>query len=289
MKFHVLHPKAVIISTVIMNRSSFLLSSSSIFTASFSFPVVVTNFSFRDHHHFLSRGITIWSFLIFHRMEEKSFREVVAGVVENLDGKKTAIVRDEEACSTVEPFIGMEFESEEVAKSFYDNYATCMGFVMRVDAFRRSMRDGSVVWRRLVCNKEGFRRSRPRRSESRKPRAVTREGCKALIVVKRDKSAAKWVVTKFVKEHNHPLLPLVANARRSSQLSHTPDEKDAKIRELSAELSRERRRCAALQQQLDMVLMEMEQHSNHLSVNINNVIQSVREIESNTFTKPPLS
>lgn len=150
-------------------------------------------------------------------VEEKSFREVVAGVVENLDGKKTATVRDEE-----EPFIGMEFESEEVAKSFYDNYATCMGFVMRVDAFRRSMRDGSVVWRRLVCNKEGFRRSRPRRSESRKPRAVTREGCKALIVVKRDKSAGKWVVTKFVKEHNHPLLPLVANARRSCQLSHTP-------------------------------------------------------------------
>lgn len=242
-------------------------------------------------------------------VEEKSFREVVAGVVENSDGKKTVTVTDEEACSTVDPFIGMEFESEEVAKSFYDNYAACMGFVMRVDAFRRSMRDGTVVWRRLVCNKEGFRRSRPRRSESRKPRAVTREGCKALIVVKRDKSSGKWVVTKFVKEHNHPLLPLVANARRSCHLSQTPvrsnvepkadcfpsefeescdlqDEKDAKIRELSAELSRERRRCAALQQQLDLVLKEMEEHSNHLSVNINNVIQSVREIESNTFTKP---
>lgn len=66
---------------------------------------------------------------------------------------------------------------------------------------------------------------------------------------------------------------------------HFQDKKDAKIRELSTELSRERGRCAALQQQLDMVLNVMEEHANHLSVNINNVIHSVREIESNTFTK----
>ncbi|XP_009147067.1 protein FAR1-RELATED SEQUENCE 5 [Brassica rapa] len=191
----------------------------------------------------------------------------------------------EEASSVVEPFIGMEFESEEATKSFYDSYATRTGFVMRVDAFRKSMRDGTVVWRRLVCNKEGFRRSKPRRSESRKPRAITREGCKALIVVKKDKSG-KWIVTKFVKEHNHPLLSLLANARRSSHISQSPDEKDAKIRELSTELSRERKRCATLQQQLDMVLNVMEEHANHLSVNINNVIQSVKEIESITFTKP---
>ncbi|XP_018489049.2 protein FAR1-RELATED SEQUENCE 7 isoform X1 [Raphanus sativus] len=198
-------------------------------------------------------------------------------------------VTEEASSSVVEPFIGMDFESEEAAKSFYDSYATRTGFVMRVDAFRRSTRDdGTVVWRRLVCNKEGFRRSRPRRDESRKPRAITREGCKALIVVKKEKSG-KWTVTKFVKEHNHPLLSLLTNnnGRRSSQISQTPNEKDAKIRELSTELSRERKRCATLQQQLDMVLNVMEEHSNHLSININNVIQNVREIESNTFTKLP--
>ncbi|AEE74550.1 FAR1 DNA binding domain [Arabidopsis thaliana x Arabidopsis arenosa] len=214
-------------------------------------------------------------------MEGNSLPEEDVEMMENSDVMKTVT---DEASPMVEPFIGMEFESEEAAKSFYDNYATCMGFVMRVDAFRRSMRDGTVVWRRLVCNKEGFRRSRPRRSESRKPRAITREGCKALIVVKREKSGT-WLVTKFEKEHNHPLLPLSPNVRRNFQLPQTPDEKDAKIRELSAELSRERRRCTALQQQLDMVLKEMEEHSNHLTININSVIQSVRDIESNTFTK----
>ncbi|XP_039003952.1 protein FAR1-RELATED SEQUENCE 1-like [Hibiscus syriacus] len=182
-----------------------------------------------------------------------------------------------------EPYVGMEFESEEAAKVFYDTYATRAGFIMRVDAFRRSMRDGKVVWRRLVCNKEGFRKMRPRRSENRKPRAITREGCKAMIVVKKEKSG-KWVVTRFVKEHNHQLVPIPINDRRSMLLSQTPDEKDVKIRELTAELQRERKHSAAIQVQLGMVLREMEEHSNHLSRNIDGIVRSVREIESKQLT-----
>lgn len=139
-------------------------------------------------------------------------------IVESSNGKELAI---SEASSDMEPCVGMEFESEEAAKVFYDAYATHVGFIMRVDAFRRSMRDGKVVWRRLVCNKEGFRKLRPRRSENRKPRAVTREGCKAMIVVKKEKSG-KWVVTRFVKEHNHSLVPTPANGRRTVLLSQTP-------------------------------------------------------------------
>lgn len=53
-----------------------------------------------------------------------------------------------------------------------------------------------------------------------------------------------------------------------------------KIRELTAELQRERKRSAAYQEQLDMVLREMEEHSSHLSRNIDDIIQSVKDIES---------
>ncbi|KAF2292509.1 hypothetical protein GH714_024926 [Hevea brasiliensis] len=200
-------------------------------------------------------------------------------IVESSDGKE---VTTSEGSSDMEPYVGMEFESEEAAKVFYDAYATRLGFIMRVDAFRRSMRDGKVVWRRLVCNKEGFRKLRPRRSENRKPRAITREGCKAMIVVKKEKTG-KWVVTRFVKEHNHPLVAIPSNGRRSVLLSQTPDEKDVKIRELTAELQRERKRSAAYQEQLYMVLREMEEHSNHLSRNIEDIVQSVREIESKSL------
>ncbi|TQE12306.1 hypothetical protein C1H46_001959 [Malus baccata] len=58
------------------------------------------------------------------------------------------------------------------------------------------------------------------------------------------------------------------------------DEKDLKIRELTAELQRERKRSATYQEQLDMVLREMEEHSNHLSRNVDGIVQSVKEIES---------
>ncbi|KAJ4846182.1 hypothetical protein Tsubulata_034506 [Turnera subulata] len=197
-------------------------------------------------------------------------------IVESSNGKELA---NSEGSSDMEPHVGMEFESEEAAKLFYDAYATRLGFIMRVDAFRRSMRDGKVVWRRLVCNKEGFRKLRPRRSENRKPRAVTREGCKAMIVVKKEKTG-KWLVTRFVKEHNHQLVAIPSNGRRSVLLSQTPDEKDAKIRELTAELHRERKRSAAYQEQLIMVLRDMEEHSNHLSRNVDDIVQSLREIES---------
>ncbi|GAV77555.1 FAR1 domain-containing protein [Cephalotus follicularis] len=197
-------------------------------------------------------------------------------VAESSNGKELVSI---EGSSDMEPYVGMEFESEEAAKVFYDAYATHVGFIMRVDAFRRSMRDGKVVWRRLVCNKEGFRKLRPRRSENRKPRAITREGCKAMIVVKKEKTG-KWVVTRFVKEHNHPLVAIPTNGLRSVLLSQTPDEKDIKIRELTAELQRERKRSAAYQEQLDMVLRDMEEHSHHLSRNIEDIVQSVREIES---------
>ncbi|KAL3573115.1 hypothetical protein D5086_027019 [Populus alba] len=65
-----------------------------------------------------------------------------------------------------------------------------------------------------------------------------------------------------------------------SMVIYVYDEKDVKIRELTAELQRERKRSAAYQEQLDMVLRDMEEHSNHLSRNIDDIVQSVKEIES---------
>ncbi|XP_021629113.1 protein FAR1-RELATED SEQUENCE 5 isoform X3 [Manihot esculenta] len=117
--------------------------------------------------------------------------------------------------SIVEPQEGMEFESEDAAKIFYDEYARQIGFVMRVMSCRRSERDGRILARRLGCNKEGYCVSiRGKFGNVRKPRPSTREGCKAMIHVKFDKSG-KWVITKFVKEHNHPLVVAPREARQS--------------------------------------------------------------------------
>ncbi|XP_060203001.1 protein FAR1-RELATED SEQUENCE 5-like isoform X2 [Lycium barbarum] len=207
------------------------------------------------------------------------------GMVESSSRKEfTTNGVEAEGRSNMEPYVGMEFESEEAAKAYYSTYATHIGFIMRVDAFRRSMRNGELVWRRLVCNKEGFSKTRQSQNGNRKCRAI-REGCKAMIIVKKEQSG-KWVVAKLVKEHNHPLVVKPVNTCKGAIFCQTPDDKDVKIRELTAELQKERIRSAALQEQLDMVLKDMEDHSEQLSKNINDIVKSVKELESRKNVSP---
>ncbi|WMV46594.1 hypothetical protein MTR67_039979 [Solanum verrucosum] len=143
------------------------------------------------------------------------------GIVETSTGKEfTPNGLEAEGRSNVEPYVGMEFESEEAAKAYYSTYATHLGFIMRVDAFRRSMRNGELVWRRLVCNKEGFSKSRQSQNGKKKCRAI-REGCKAMIIVKKEQSG-KWLVAKLVKEHNHALVVKPVNTPKGAVLCQTP-------------------------------------------------------------------
>ncbi|KAK8568383.1 hypothetical protein V6N12_006936 [Hibiscus sabdariffa] len=109
----------------------------------------------------------------------------------------------------LEPYEGMEFESEEAAKAFYNSYARRFGFSTRVSSSRRSRRDGAIIQRQFVCAKEGFRNLNEKRTKDReikRPRTITRVGCKASLSVKVQDSG-KWVVSGFVREHNHELVP----------------------------------------------------------------------------------
>lgn len=106
----------------------------------------------------------------------------------------------------LEPYVGMEFESEDAARRFYVEYARRVGFVVRVMQRRRSGIDGRTLARRLGCNKQGFSPNQKGTfGPDKKPRPSAREGCNATILVKMEKSG-KWVVTRFVKDHNHPLV-----------------------------------------------------------------------------------
>ena len=110
----------------------------------------------------------------------------------------------------LEPYENMEFESEEAAKAFYNSYARRVGFSTRVSSSRRSRKDGAIIQRSFVCAKEGFRNLNEKRTKDReikRPRTITRVGCKASLSVKIQDSSGKWVVSGFVKEHNHELVP----------------------------------------------------------------------------------
>lgn len=105
----------------------------------------------------------------------------------------------------LEPFEGMEFDSEQAARIFYNSYARRIGFSTRVSVYQRSRRDGSIICRQIVCSREGFRREGSE-NRSKRQRTITRVGCKAQITVKKQTSG-KWAVSKLIKEHNHELVP----------------------------------------------------------------------------------
>ncbi|CAN6458526.1 unnamed protein product [Victoria cruziana] len=130
----------------------------------------------------------------------------------NVDGNRQTVENSNKKDSlasglgnNMEPYVGMEFKNEEAARSFYNAYARHVGFSIRSSSTQRA-RGGKCIGRHFVCSKEGFRQKKKASGEtqSKRFRPVTREGCKASLHVKREKNG-KWIVKKFVKDHNHAL------------------------------------------------------------------------------------
>lgn len=180
-----------------------------------------------------------------------------------------------------DPFVGMEFESAEDAREFYEMYGRRMGFTIRNNRTRRSLKDNSIIGREFVCSKEGFRSGKHATKENKvlPSRPVTRGGCNAMLRIAA-KDGGKWVVYGFVEEHNHELNPSKMPPRRSHRIAFSEDEMDLKIRELSSELHRERKRSAAYQEQLQMILKYIEEHTQRLSLKIEVVFNNVQDLES---------
>ncbi|KAL0419440.1 UNVERIFIED_CONTAM: protein FAR1-RELATED SEQUENCE 3 [Sesamum radiatum] len=78
------------------------------------------------------------------------------------------------------------------AKMFCEDYARGRGFGTRVGHFNRSKPAGRATSREFLCSGDGLKK-RPG------------ERCKAMLKIEL-KSENKWVVTKFGKEHTHPVL-----------------------------------------------------------------------------------
>ncbi|KAL5706913.1 hypothetical protein ACHQM5_025019 [Ranunculus cassubicifolius] len=103
----------------------------------------------------------------------------------------------------LDPYIGREFESEHATYLFYGEYARHVGFGIRKRFIRRSKLNNEVIGRTYVCSREGLKLNR---KEVDHPRPTTRLDCKAMMKVKRYENG-KWIIIKFVKEHNHELYP----------------------------------------------------------------------------------
>ncbi|KAL5865580.1 hypothetical protein ACOSQ3_003094 [Xanthoceras sorbifolium] len=185
----------------------------------------------------------------------------------------------------IEPYVGMEFKSRDDAREVYVAHGRRTGFTVRIHHNRRSRINNMVIGQDFVCSKEGFREKKYiyRKDRVLPPPPITREGCPAMLrLALRD--GDKWVVTKFIKEHNHELMsPSKVPWRGSTKNLISEDEKDRRIRELTIELNNERqrckRRCAAYKEQLQMVLNFVEEHTGHLSERVEGVVKNIRELE----------
>ncbi|XWS75986.1 hypothetical protein CRYUN_Cryun01aG0138700 [Craigia yunnanensis] len=195
-------------------------------------------------------------------------KEVV--MVDSSVKEKTA---EPEGSEILEPYVGMEFESEDDARKFYIDYARRVGFVVRIMQRRRSGIDGKTLARRLGCNKQGFSPNhKGTLGPEKKARPSAREGCKATILVKMEKTG-KWVVTRFEKEHNHPLI-VTANG-----FSNTGD-KDKKIEELTMELARQEQLCSAYREKLFSFMNNVEEQTEELFSKIQVIVDNVRKLEA---------
>lgn len=133
------------------------------------------------------------------------------------------------AGEAVEPTLGMEFTSEDDARNFYNAYAKQTGFSIRVNSYYRSKKDNSIISREFCCSKEGYRRERRGKkidfgdgTKRRRARPVTREGCKALMTV-RKRENGNWCVARLEKNHNHELVtPAMRHFLRSHKQECDP-------------------------------------------------------------------
>ncbi|KAK1296149.1 Protein FAR1-RELATED SEQUENCE 5 [Acorus calamus] len=121
-----------------------------------------------------------------------------------------------------EPFVGMEFESAEALKTFYKTYASHLGFGIRAGVLRRSRTDDAVIMRSFLCSRESPEFDS--NGKRKRNQSTTREDCRAMIEVKRE-DFNKWVVSKFVPEHTHALMPTSQLLGQSLSLSSHTTEK----------------------------------------------------------------
>ena len=103
------------------------------------------------------------------------------------------------------PFKGMEFEADEIAYDFYNEYGRKASFSIRKEYVNKCKKTEVVTSRRFVCTKEGVQGKGKRDQNVKQPQVEARCGCEARLVIVLNRESKKYVVNKFIVEHNHYL------------------------------------------------------------------------------------
>ncbi|KAI7754376.1 hypothetical protein M8C21_025608 [Ambrosia artemisiifolia] len=104
--------------------------------------------------------------------------------------------------SETDPHVGLEFAYVDAAKSFYNEYAKRSGFTILVNQNTGSTPDVTIATFDFLCSASG-------------------NSCNAMLRIEA-KDQNSWVVTKFIKEHNHPLTNTRKMLNHHRQKRHFP-------------------------------------------------------------------
>jgi zinc finger SWIM domain-containing protein 3 len=125
--------------------------------------------------------------------------------------QKDMALASEEPTDEYRDIVSKTFASEDDGFQFYNSYALEKGFSVRKSYVEWDGANKEIVLRKLVCSREGCREEkhmkRKREDRKRRPRNITRVGCKAKLVIARAKETGLWFVKDFIDEHAHPLAP----------------------------------------------------------------------------------
>ncbi|KAJ3708485.1 hypothetical protein LUZ61_012190 [Rhynchospora tenuis] len=131
------------------------------------------------------------------------------------------------------PFVGKEFNTEDDAKEYYNNFAYRRGFSIRKGNHYISAKLKNVTMVQYVCSMEGFPNKPANQSAPEKEKTCTRTGCKARFKIRLQEGV--WKVSVFEDIHNHPLVTSLAE--KQSLRSHRKLDSEGKeyIRDMRAQ------------------------------------------------------
>ncbi|TXG52763.1 hypothetical protein EZV62_021932 [Acer yangbiense] len=113
---------------------------------------------------------------------------------------------DDDCEKSLEPYKGMEFDSQDDAYSFYLKYSKFIGFGISKKSSRRSKISGEFIDVKIVCIRYGLKKEK----DVSGTRHSQKVDCKAILHVKKN-SNGKWYAHNFVKDHTHELFPAHAH------------------------------------------------------------------------------
>lgn len=119
-----------------------------------------------------------------------------------------------ECDDSLQPSIGMRFDSWEAGLAFYRMYAHEVGFSVRIWTQHKG-EGGVIIWKKFVCARQGWRKKKSvdlgqvtqevQRKKAKRNIKISRCGCEAMMGLKRQDDN-KYEVVQFIQSHTHQLV-----------------------------------------------------------------------------------